>query len=284
MPLRVFMGGKIYLIRNLFNGMKYVGQTTQSLKERFRQHANRKDYLIGQAIRIDGKENFTIELLEECATQKELNMRERYWIKFFFDCITPKGYNVDIGGKHGEYPKVRGRRPKRSYKKFYTRRKWDAYPVLEVELQKRGIHGAQLAEVLGLKHAEITRKMRGEHNFSPAQMAAIRNFLGVDIPLEELFRRNLEIKFLGQPCIRHWDTFPVLEAELKRQGIKCAQIAELLSISANSVSRRMKGIYDFTPAQMTTVRDFLGVEMSVEELFRRAKKRQPRISSRLPEV
>ena len=75
--------GVVYLILNLVNGMKYVGQTTQSLKTRFRQHANRKDSLIGEAIQIYGRENFTIELLETCATQKELNMRERYWIKFF---------------------------------------------------------------------------------------------------------------------------------------------------------------------------------------------------------
>jgi len=58
--------------------------------------------------------------------------------------------------------------------------------------------------------------------------------------------------------------------ELKRQGIKCVQLAELLGISFNSVSRRMKGIYDFTPAQMTAIRDFLGVAMTVAELFRRA--------------
>ena len=264
--------GVIYLILNLLNGMKYVGQTTQPLKTRFRQHANRKDSLIGQAMHIDGRKNFTIKVLETCATQEELNARETAWI-MRFNCIFPYGYNITKGGAHrhtGVYVKRSSKPNTPKEKKFHTNRNWDAYPVLEAELQKRFITDVKFAEVLGLKHAEIARKMTAKGNFSPAQMTAIRDFLGVDMPLEELFRRNPDIKFPGQPWIRHWDTFPTLEAELKRQGIKCAQLAELLGISFNSVSRRMKGIYDFTTAQMTAIRDFLGVTMSVAELFRRA--------------
>lgn len=268
--------GVIYLITNLLNGMKYVGQTTRSIFVRFEEHARRKNSLLGQAMRIDGRKNFIIKVLETCATQEELNAREIAWI-MRFNCIFPYGYNITKGGAHrhtgvyvkGGSKKIKPTMPKE--KKFHTSRKWDAYPVLEAELQKRFITDVKFAEVLGLKEVEITRKMRGKHNFSPAQMEQTRNFLGVDMPLEELFRRNLNVKFPGPaPCIRHWDTFPALEAELKRQGIKCAQLSELLGISFNSVSRRMKGIYEFTPAQMTTIRDFLGVTMSVAELFRRA--------------
>ena len=64
-----------------------------------------------------------------------------------------------------------------------------AYPVLEAELQKRFIIDANLAEILGLGRAEISRKMKGERNFQLAQMEAIRNFLQIETPLEELFRR-----------------------------------------------------------------------------------------------
>ena len=113
--------------------------------------------------------------------------------------------------------------------------------------------------------------MRGESNLSVEQMEKIKEFLGVDTPLEELFRRNPEVHFPGEPnCIRHWDTFPVLEAELQRQGIKAVQLAELLGMSSNSVARRMKGLIKLLPAQMEAIRNFLGVEMTIEELFRRA--------------
>ncbi len=265
--------GVVYLILNLVNGMKYVGQTTQSLKTRFRQHANRKKSLLGQAMRIDGRKNFIIKVLEECATQEELNAREIAWI-MRCNCIFPYGYNLTKGGAHrhtGVYVKRSSKPNTPKEKKFHTNRKWDAYPVLEGELQKREIHGAQLAEVLHIRENRVAAKMAGKKGITIEQMTAIRDFLGVDMSIEELFRRNPDVQFPGPaPCIRHWDTFPTLEAELKRQGIKCAQLAELLDISANSVSRRMQGIYDFTPAQMTTIRDFLGVTMSVAELFRRA--------------
>ena len=183
--------GGIYLIWNMINGMKYVGQTTRSVKARFREHSNRKDSLIGQTIRIYGKDKFRIEILEECETQDELNAREISWIARF-NCIFPYGYNITIGGGH-RHPTVRAKRGSKQKvsleKKFYTRRKWDAYPVLEAELQKRFIIDANLAKILGLGRAEISRKMKGERNFQPAQMEAIRNFLQVETPLEELFRR-----------------------------------------------------------------------------------------------
>ncbi|MBR4382813.1 MAG: helix-turn-helix transcriptional regulator [Selenomonadaceae bacterium] len=141
--------------------------------------------------------------------------------------------------------------------------------MLEAELQKRFITDRKLAEALHLGTAEIDRKMTGQSNFSLAQMTAVKDFLGVDMPLEELFRRNPDIKFPGEPCVRHWDTFPVLEAELQRQGIKCAQLAKLLGMSENSVSRRMQGIYEFTPEQKEAIKKFLGVDIPIEELFSR---------------
>ena len=264
--------GVIYKITCLVNGKPYIGQTTQRVRERFRQHYRRKNSFIGQIMRDFKIENFTIEVIEECETQEQLNRREIFRIKFF-NCMVPNGYNVDSGGKHGCYPKVRAKRGSKQNsaqeKKFYTRRKWDAYPVLEAELQKRFITYRKLTEVLQLSQSEICRKMTGESNLSLEQMTAIKNFLGVDMPLEELFRRNPDIKFPGEPCKRKCDTYPVLEAELQRQGIKCAQLVELLGISFNSVSRRMKGIYEFTHEQQEAIKKFLGVEISVEELFHR---------------
>ncbi|MBR4904839.1 MAG: helix-turn-helix domain-containing protein [Selenomonadaceae bacterium] len=265
--------GVIYVITNLLTGMKYVGQTTRSVKVRFEEHIRRKDTLIGQNMHICGRENFTIEVLEECKTQEELNACEISWIARF-NCIFPYGYNITAGGAH-KHSKVRAKRGSKQNvlleKKFHTCRKWNAYPILEAELQKRFITDAKLADVLSLKKAEVARKMKGKHNFSLEQMSKIKEFLGVDIPLEELFRRNPEINFPGEPYSRHWETFPILEAELKKQGIKAAQLAELLGMSIQSVGRRMKGLIKLLPAHMEKIRNFLGVEMTVEELFRHAE-------------
>ena len=79
------MLGKIYKITNKINGKVYVGQTTKTLKERFEKHCwgtTKKDsyhfnMAIKKAIKKYGKENFTIELIEEVETTK-LDEREVY--------------------------------------------------------------------------------------------------------------------------------------------------------------------------------------------------------------
>ena len=100
------MLGKIYKITNLVNGKIYVGQTTKSLKERFQKHCwgtTEKDsyhlnMAIKNAIKKYGKNNFTIELIEEVETDK-LDEREVYWISYY-DSYN-KGYNCTIGGQNG---------------------------------------------------------------------------------------------------------------------------------------------------------------------------------------
>ena len=49
--------GIVYLIWNMVNGKKYVGQTIQPLEKRFNAHKY-ADSLLGRAIRKYGAENF----------------------------------------------------------------------------------------------------------------------------------------------------------------------------------------------------------------------------------
>ena len=100
------MKGKIYKITNKLNGKIYIGQTLKSLEERFQKHCwgtTEKDkyhmnMAIKKAIRKYGKENFTIELIEE-VNQELLDVREIYWISFY-DSYN-KGYNCTLGGQNG---------------------------------------------------------------------------------------------------------------------------------------------------------------------------------------
>ena len=89
--------GIIYLITNLINGKKYVGQTRQKLRDRMYQHrSSKKTSGIDGAIQKYGWEKFTVEVIEECPVEN-LNEREKYWIEFY-DCKAPKGYNLTDGG------------------------------------------------------------------------------------------------------------------------------------------------------------------------------------------
>lgn len=100
------MLGKIYKITNKINGKIYIGQTTKTLEERFQKHCwgtTLKDIYhfnmaIKQAIKKYGKENFTIELIEQVEKDK-LDEREVYWISFYNSY--QKGYNCTLGGQNG---------------------------------------------------------------------------------------------------------------------------------------------------------------------------------------
>ena len=86
--------GYIYKITNLLNGDFYIGQTITTLQHRFNQHktasSSRSNMHIARAIQKYGKENFKIELIEECDNSL-LNKREDYWIA----TLKPR-YNIKL--------------------------------------------------------------------------------------------------------------------------------------------------------------------------------------------
>lgn len=88
--------GVIYCVENKINKKKYIGITTRSIKERFKEHC-KADSVIGKAIRKYNKENFVCYQLDTAESKEELCELERYYIslhKTFFD-----GYNLTIGGE-----------------------------------------------------------------------------------------------------------------------------------------------------------------------------------------
>lgn len=93
------MKGSIYIIKNKINNKVYIGQTTQTINIRFTNHkmASRtgEDTKFYRAIRKYGENNFYIELLEEVEI-KNLNEREKYWIKYYDSYYN--GYNSTLGG------------------------------------------------------------------------------------------------------------------------------------------------------------------------------------------
>ena len=86
----------IYKITNTLNNKIYVGQTKYPIEKRFLQHSKSSTPL-GRAIQQCGIENFTIEIIERCETQEQLNEREIFWINAL-NSKQPYGYNATIGG------------------------------------------------------------------------------------------------------------------------------------------------------------------------------------------
>lgn len=87
----------IYKITNINTNMAYIGQScdiTRRIKEH--QRSSHMNTLIDYDIKMEGMQNFTFEIVEECPS-KQLNEREKYWIKYYDTYYN--GYNSTPGGK-----------------------------------------------------------------------------------------------------------------------------------------------------------------------------------------
>jgi len=97
----------IYKITHRESGMCYIGLSVHIFM-RWNSHVSAKEkYKIHEAFDQFGINAFRFEVVEEC-DKKELRKREKHWIEHF-DCVWPKGYNMNHGGggvvKHSEKSK-----------------------------------------------------------------------------------------------------------------------------------------------------------------------------------
>lgn len=123
--------GYIYKIINDINNKVYIGQTTYTLEERFKQHLfsarHEAPYKLYRAMNKYGTEHFQIQLIEECPNS-ELNIKEAYWIGKYnsFD----NGYNCTLGGdgvqkyNHDEMLQLWNE----GYPLIYIAKKYQAHP------------------------------------------------------------------------------------------------------------------------------------------------------------
>lgn len=98
----------IYKVTNQINNKSYIGKSKhiylrwkQHHTEPFNKNANAYNTLFYRAIRKYGIDQFKFEIIEECL-EKELNERERYWIKQYNTFIlstNSQGYNMTEGGE-----------------------------------------------------------------------------------------------------------------------------------------------------------------------------------------
>ena len=96
---------KIYLITNLVNHKRYVGLTKNSIGERMAKHVqaakSEEGFLLHRAIRKYGKENFTIELVEDNLTLEDAYEKEKFYIQKHNTYFKSElGYNMTLGGEN----------------------------------------------------------------------------------------------------------------------------------------------------------------------------------------
>lgn len=169
----------IYKITNLINGKCYIGQTTKSLEQRFKEHCSNHSNCraIKSALRKYGAENFKIETIVECSSIEELNEKEEYYIQFF-NSLVPNGYNLTKGGLNHEFTeetkRILSERGKGENNPFYgkkhsketieylrklsTGKKQSKETKLKMSLSRIG----EKNHFYGKKHNEKTKKILSE--------------------------------------------------------------------------------------------------------------------------
>lgn len=95
------MYGYIYKTTNIINSKIYIGQKKSQffLESKYLGSGS----LLRKAVAKYGKQNFKVELVEECEDKKTLDQRERYWIEYYNARESQQGYNIATGGEGGGF-------------------------------------------------------------------------------------------------------------------------------------------------------------------------------------
>jgi group I intron endonuclease len=149
----------IYKITNKINGKVYIGQTTKTIERRWYYHCYNKSTTIPlhNAILKYRKENFIIELIEECSSLKQLDEREIFWIAEL-KSLMPNGYNLQTGGYIRD--SMRGRKHSEETKKKMSR---------AASGEKNSQYGKrkELSPIYGKTHSEEHKRKNGEAHSKP---------------------------------------------------------------------------------------------------------------------
>ena len=129
---------KTYLITNIKNKKKYVGITKFSIEERFLQHTKR-GFILTEAIKKYGKEQFYVELITECESVENAYELEQYYIKEY-NTKVPNGYNLTDGGDG-----IFGWEPTDEYRQMCSK-------------NTKKLHQDRRTGMYGKKHSEETKK------------------------------------------------------------------------------------------------------------------------------
>lgn len=138
--------GSIYIIKNKINEKVYIGQTTQSVHERFMQHMkpstskSRGTYKFYNAVNKYGRDNFYVETLESGVPIEQLDEKEIAYIKQYNSC--DNGYNSTYGG---------------NVKRIHE--PWDIDKI--IQLFKEGKNSFEIGEIYNVNHITILRTIHG---------------------------------------------------------------------------------------------------------------------------
>ena len=291
--------GYVYALIDGTDDSEYVGQTTKTVEERFKQHTQADSY-IGHVIRARGEDMFVVVVLKVCTDKAELDYWERRLIKSR-NTKHPNGYNLTDGGEgtlgvertpeqkaklsearkgkplplehrqkiseaeRGEKNPFFGKQHTKAAREKIAdgHRKSSPYKNLLAELKAHQLLYANLAELLNVSQTSITEKMRGKKNFTARDRIKLVEIFGK--PIEYLLKRDdgLEATLSN----RGVSPYKNLVAELEVLNMSYTSLAKIMGLGVVSVSNKMRGKTRFTDSDKKKLAEIFG--KPVEYLLQR---------------
>lgn len=241
--------GVIYALIDGTNGFEYIGQTTKTAEERFKEHMYSPHY-IGNAIRKHGAENFLIVTLKECYSKAELDFWEKYFIKSR-NTMAPNGYNITAGGEGvaGFTPS-----PETCSKMSITQRKESPFKNLIEELDRCQFSYAALAKLMNSTQSKVSLKIRGERNFTETEWAKLAEIFGK--PVDYLMVRDDEKSSVSK---RHNSPYKNLIWEIDKRKLTYTVLAKLMELPRMNFSAKMNCKCNFSEAEWAKLVEILGM-------------------------
>lgn len=179
----------IYKFENKINGKVYIGQTVQKLSKRISSHkypSRNKTLPIDAAIKKYGIENFSITTIDHANSVDELNEKEKFWIKYY-DCISPKGYNLEEGGRNSRKSKSAIARVSAANRgRFIGEKSPRAKRVYMFNLDGKLLNeygsAREAARENGTSSSQISSSCRGEHYLCKGYIWSYSENPNLDIP------------------------------------------------------------------------------------------------------
>ena len=150
----------IYGIRNIINGMIYIGQS-HNIHKRWIQHKYELNTQIHHNRKLQnawnkyGENNFLFFVIEKCK-QNIINEKEIFWISYYDSNNRNKGYNLSTGGEYGSTGSVWSNEQKENASNLRNPKK-----VVQVDIYGNIINTwrsiSNASRTLGLSNAVIKR-------------------------------------------------------------------------------------------------------------------------------
>ena len=221
--------GRVYLITNTVNGKKYVGQTVQSLRNRWSQHtgANGGCTALVNAVKKYGKPAFALSEICVCSTQEELNEQEALMVHLH-QSLYPTGYNLkDGGGAFGKYvPSVKSRMSD------FSRGLWLNDDYRRMQMEKKAANSIK-AKAAKAASPETPRAAAKRMKSTPEHKEALRRAAS-----KRMKARWEGTEFKNEDAKERHRTGVVLASQ--RQDVKTNQRAAQARVWADPVIRERK--------------------------------------------